>query len=88
MPNFFNNSKPNFSSTPSYNMGYLSQLYRTISNSKNPMELFSQMAKNNPQFEPVMKALNSGTNPQQIFETMCKERGIDPNEFIRQLQGK
>ena len=71
-----------------FDMNYLRQLYQTISSSKNPTDLFIQMAQNNPQFKPIIDALNKGTNPQQLFEQMCKERGINPNDFIKQLQGK
>ena len=86
MANPFNMLNPqnpyNFNS-----MANFRNIYQSMVNSRNPIELFSNMAKNNPQLQPIMQALNSGANPQQIFNSMCQQRGINPQDFLRSLQG-
>lgn len=53
----------------------------------NPMQALSQMAMGNPQLQPIMQALQGGANPQQLFVSLCRKRGINPQEFMRQLTG-
>lgn len=47
----------------------------------NPMAL----AQQNPMFNQVMQ-MCKGQDPQQIFMTMCKQRGFDPNAILRELR--
>lgn len=63
----------------------------------NPQQMLMQMAQQNPQFKQMLPLIQ-GKNPQQLqatFENLCKERGINPEEFKRnamqqfqQMQGK
>lgn len=69
------------------NMNNYRQIYQSLVNNKNPMQLFEQLAKNNPQYNNILNALRSGQNPQVLFETLCRQKGIDPQEFIKQIQG-
>lgn len=82
MPNPFNVINP-----MAANMGNIQNAYKAIMGAKNPMQVFSSMAMNNPQLQPVLSALQGGANPQQIFNNLCRQRGIDPNAFIKQIQG-
>lgn len=50
--------------------------------SGNPMALVQQ----NPQLAQVMQ-MCQGQNPEQVFYTMCKQRGIDPQAFLQELRG-
>lgn len=69
------------------NMNNLRNMYQLFMNSKNPTQMIMNMARQNPQFRPIAQALQSGQNPQQIFNQMCQQRGIDPNEFIKNVTG-
>ncbi len=62
-------------------------IYQALVNSQNPMQLFTNIAKNNPNMKPILDALNSGGNPQQLFYSLCKQRGIDPQQFIKNITG-
>lgn len=61
-------------------------LYQAMQ-SGNPMQMFQQMASNNPQLKPILKLLNSGSNPKDLFYETCQKRGINPDEFIKNITG-
>lgn len=52
----------------------------------NPMVMLQNMAMNNPQARQILQLLQNGQNPQQLFYQLCKERGIDPQQFLNNLQ--
>ena len=82
MPNPFYtgaNTTPN----TSYN---INDIYRILSSSKNPMQAFENIAKNNPNMAPILNLMKNGYSPEQIFRSMCQQRGIDPQQFIQNLQ--
>lgn len=68
-------------------IGQMRSMFQTFQNSKNPMMLFQQMASRNPQLQPIMNMLRQGMNPNQIFENICKQRGINPQELINMIKG-
>ena len=72
----------------SANMGNIQAAYRALSNSRNPMQAFMQMAAQNPNLQPIANALRNGADPQSLFRSLCQQRGIDPNEFMRALNGQ
>lgn len=57
----------------------LMRMYRS-----NPQECIRQMAKNNPNYEKVMKDI-TGRNPKEVFFEQAKAKGVDPEEFIKKL---
>ena len=65
----------------------IQEMYRAISQSNNPYETFIRLAGNNPQLQPIVNAIKSGGNPQVIFNEMCRQRGIDPQQFIKSITG-
>ena len=67
-----------------YDFSAIRQIYRSMQGG-NPMQMLSQMAARNPQLQPIMQALSGGANPQQVFYSACQQRGINPQEFLRQL---
>ena len=69
------------------NMNNIKSMYQTIMNSRNPQQMFMQLAQGNPQLQPIVNALRNGGNPQQIFYNLCNQRGINPQEFIRTMTG-
>ena len=84
MSNPFNNVKP----INNYNMNNLQSMYSMLMNSRNPMAILENLSQNNPQLKPIINALKNGSNPKALFERLCRERGIDPNEFLKGIQGK
>lgn len=63
-------------------IGQMKSMYQAFQNAKNPMALFQQMAMRNPQMQPVLNMLKQGQNPNQIFENICKQKGINPQELM------
>lgn len=57
-------------------------------NASNPMQLFSQLAMQNPRLQPILNALNGGANPQQLFYSMCQQRGVDPQAFLKSITNR
>lgn len=62
----------------------MSELYKLMT-SNNPMMLFNQIAKNNPQLNECLSLINRGINPQDIFYQLCNQRGINPQEMMRNI---
>ena len=54
-----------------------------IQASKNPQAMLSQILQNNP---TIAAALRNGTSLQTMAQQMARERGIDLNQLIQQLQ--
>lgn len=68
-------------------MSQLRNMYRSISGSANPMQALQQMMGNNPMFAQINNLFRQGQTPEGIFRAMAKQRGIDPDQFIRELRG-
>ena len=47
-----------------------------------PMALMQQ----NPMFAQVMQ-MCKGQNPEQLFYAMCQQKGINPNDILKELRG-
>ena len=75
-----NNSKTANNALPNLN-----QIYKMFSNSNNPMQVFENIAKSNPNMAPIMNLLKNGYSPEQIFNFMCQKRGVDPQQFINSI---
>lgn len=52
---------------------------------QNPQTAIMQMAQNNPQFAAVLQ-MCQGRNPRDVFYAQCKQRGIDAEGVVHQLQ--
>lgn len=83
MKNPFNALNPTPNPT---GMASIQNAYRMLMSSPNPMALLQNMAQQNPSLQPVVQILKQGGNPQQVFINLCQQRGIDPNQFIKQIQ--
>ena len=68
------------------NMSSFRDIYSLYKSGGNPMALLNNMAKTNPQLSNVMKAIQQGANPQQLFYSLCQQRGIDPNTILSQFR--
>lgn len=69
------------------NMNNIRQTYQMLKSKGDPMVLMQNMAQNSPQLKPILQAMNGGLSAQQIFNNLCQQRGIDPNEFIKNITG-
>lgn len=66
----------------------MSNIYQMLTHSNNPIRLFKQLAMNNPTLQPILNMLNQGISPQQLFNNICQQKGINPQEFIKNLTGR
>lgn len=58
-----------------------------LKNSTNPYSLLEKMSNQNPQLAPFMNIIK-GKNSSELkdtFYSLCKEKGINPEEFAKQL---
>lgn len=65
-------------------MGTLLQML----SSKDPMTVFTQIAAQDPNLKPVLNMLNQGMSPQAVFNSLCQQKGIDPNTFLSQFKAQ
>jgi len=65
----------------------LQNIYKLLTHSNNPTQAFNELASSNPNMKPIIDLINKGANPKDIFNDLCKQRGIDPNEFIKGITG-
>ena len=82
MPNPFYQSQ-NMNSMAGYR-----NVYNMLVNSKNPAELMNRMIQQNPNMKSIFDMVQASKNPQLMFNELCKQRGINPQEFIRQVTGQ
>lgn len=80
-------ANPNTGRTNNSSNQNLADIYKMLSTSNDPLRVFNNIVKNNPKMAPVLTLLNQGMPPEQIFNTMCQQRGIDPQEFIKSIKG-
>lgn len=83
--NPFNNINP-ANPMNSNRIGQMKSMYQAFQNAKNPMALFQQMAMRNPQMQPILNMLKGGMNPNQIFNDLCRQKGINPQELLNMLK--
>ena len=87
MSNPFFNGKAPGAMKPGVNMGQVRQIYNMLKNSNNPNQLMDQLLARNPQMAQSINLIKKNGNYEQIFRSMCKERGIDADEFVKQITG-
>lgn len=63
----------------------MSLLLQMIS-SKDPMATFTKIVESDPSLQPVLNMLKQGMQPQDIFNNLCQQKGIDPNTFLSQIK--
>lgn len=53
----------------------------------NPNQIFEQLSKQNPQFGQILQMCQTNSKgAEQLFYSMCAERGIDAQAVLKQLQ--
>ena len=80
-------SNPFYQSNMNTNNASFRDVYRMMSNSKNPMEVFMNIAKTNPNLRPALELMQNGNNPQAVFMQLCQQRGINPQDFLKSITG-
>ena len=71
----------------SNSIGEMKSMYQAFRNTNNPIGLFQQLAGRNPRLKPILDQLKNGANPQQLFNQVCQQRGINPQELMNMLKG-
>lgn len=84
MPNPFNVMNQN-NNIPKVNPNVqnLMQMFRT---GGNPMQVMQMLASKNPQLQPLVQSLQNGGNPEQMVRSICQQRGINVDEFMKQFR--
>ena len=64
----------------------IKQMMQTLRNSGNPQMMLNQMVSQNPQLKQVMEYVNaSGGDAKTAFYKLANEKGVNPDDIIRQL---
>lgn len=63
----------------------IKRMAQMVNSVRNPQQVLAHLAQNNPQVKSVMD-LCQGRNPEQVFRSMCAQRGINPEEVIQALK--
>ena len=65
----------------------LIQTFRALQQSNNPDQFMENLMQTNPQVKQVMQMVqNSNMSPKDLFYTMAKQRGVDPEQILKQLR--
>ena len=67
------------------NLGQMKQIFNMLKFSKNPEQLLNNLLQQNPQMAQTINLIRSNGNYEQVFRNMCKERGINADDFIKQM---
>lgn len=63
------------------------QMMNTVRMAANPNQAIADMINQNPMSAQLINMLkNSGKTPKELFYELAKQKGVDPNEILRQLQ--
>lgn len=72
---------------PNPQMQQIKNLMRTVQMSANPQFALQQIINQNPNLKNILNLANSnGVNLQQLFYTMAQQKGVDPQQVLRDLQ--
>lgn len=85
----FNTNQPpaQTGSALNQNLQSLKQMMRMFRTSSNPQAFLQQMMANNPQAANAMNLIQvHGGDARAAFYDLAKQKGIDPEEFIKSLQ--
>lgn len=63
------------------------QLINLFKSSKNPQQLIMNMAQTNPQARQILDMVSkSGQSPKDLFYTLARQKGVDPNQILNMLK--
>ena len=52
----------------------------------NPQAVITNMVNNNPNLKPVMDMVRGGSNPKDLFYSMARQKGVDPESILGLLR--
>lgn len=53
----------------------------------NPMAMISMIAGKNPQMKQILDFVGqNGGDPEKVFYSACKDKGVDPESIIKMLK--
>jgi hypothetical protein len=62
------------------------QMFKMVMGANNKTNTLQSLAQNNPQMQKTLEFINqNGGNAQQLYYNMCKQKNVDPNIIINQL---
>ena len=65
----------------------LTQMANMMKASSNPQQLLMTMAQNNPKTRQILDFINkSNQSPKDLFYSMAKQKGINPDSIINLLK--
>ena len=68
------------------NLAPIKNMMNMLKSAGNPQMMLNQMMGQNPQIKQVMDFINAnGGDPKTAFYKVAQEKGVDPNEILRQL---
>lgn len=68
------------------NITPIKNMMNVVRSAGNPQMVFNQMIGQNPQIKQVMDYVNAnGGDPKTAFYKLAQEKGVDPDEIIKQL---
>lgn len=66
-------------------VGSIHNMVEMMKGIQNPQAVLQQVARQNPMMGQVLQ-LCRGKDPKQVFYQMCRERGVDPDNILRQIR--
>lgn len=68
-------------------MQQIKNLMRAVQMSTNPQLALQQVINQNPDLRNILNLANAnGANLQQLFYAMAQQKGVDPQQILRDLQ--
>ena len=65
----------------------MTQMINMMKSTNNPQQLLMTMAQNNPKTKQILDFINkSNQSPKDLFYSMAKQKGVDPNQIINMLK--
>ena len=69
------------------NIDIAKSIFNMLNNSKNPYQLFMNIASKNPMIKNIIDMSNStGKSYQDIFYELAKQKGVNPDDILSQLK--
>lgn len=63
------------------------QLFNMAKSMRNPNTFLDAMLKSNPNYQQVINYINqNGGDPKTAYYKLAEEKGVDPDEFIKQFK--
>lgn len=64
----------------------MKNLYNICSHSNNPIQLLEQMSMSNPNLQPIISLFKQGYSPEQVFNQVCNERGLNADSVMNEVK--